>query len=79
MCIGFRIFAVKNQGKSAGLIVDLVISIAAYNYFRIFDFRIDACEFSAGTLADGAMHKGFGSSKEVDDLKSMQRRQQLKT
>jgi len=55
MYLWFRSFAVKDQYKSAVLISGLVTFIAAYHYIRIFNSWVDAYEYSAGKLADGAM------------------------
>jgi bacteriorhodopsin len=46
---------VKDQYKSAVFISGLVTFIAAYHYIRIFNSWVEAYEYGAGTLKDGAM------------------------
>merc|ERR1711904_286208 len=55
MYLWFRSFAVMEKYRSAVLISGLVTFIAAYHYMRIFNSWVDAYEYSAGTLTDGAM------------------------
>merc|ERR1712070_445618 len=55
MYLWFRSFAVKAQYQSAVLISGLVTFIAAYHYIRIFNSWVEAYEYSAGEVADGAM------------------------
>jgi len=46
---------VKDEYKSAVFISGLVTFIAAYHYIRIFNSWVDAYEYGAGNLVDGAM------------------------
>jgi len=55
MFLWFRSFAVKDQYKSAVLVSGLVTFIAAYHYIRIFNSWVEAYEYKAGTIKDGAM------------------------
>merc|ERR1712039_512444 len=51
----FRSFAVKAQYQSAVLISALVTFIAAYHYIRIFNSWVDAYQYSAGNVHNGAL------------------------
>jgi len=51
----FRSFAVKAQYQSAVLISGLVTFIAAYHYIRIFNSWVEAYNYTAGTVVDGAL------------------------
>merc|ERR1712019_4419 len=53
--MGFRATAVTDKYKSAVIISGLVTFIAAYHYIRIFNSWVDAYEYKAGELVDGAM------------------------
>merc|ERR1711964_856290 len=55
MYLWFRAFAVKDKYQSAVFISGLVTFIAAYHYFRIFNSWVDAYEYQAGKVTDGAM------------------------
>merc|ERR1719446_277537 len=55
MYLWFRSFAVKDKFQSAVLISGLVTFIAAYHYIRIFNSWVDAYEYTAGTVEDGAL------------------------
>ena len=55
MYLWFRSFAVKVQYQSAVLISGLVTFIAAYHYIRIFNSWVDAYEYKAGQMMDGAL------------------------
>merc|ERR1711965_56119 len=48
----------KAQYQSAVIISGLVTFIAAYHYIRIFNSWVEAYEYSAGTVAGGAMTIG---------------------
>jgi bacteriorhodopsin len=54
----FRSSAVKDQYRSAVLISGLVTFIAAYHYIRIFNSWVDAYQYSATTITEGAMTPG---------------------
>jgi len=58
MFLWMRSFAVKAQYQSAVIISGLVTFIAAYHYIRIFNSWVEAYEYSAGTVAGGAMTIG---------------------
>merc|ERR1719160_739868 len=58
MFLWLRVFAVRDQYRSAVIISGLVTFIAAYHYFRIFNSWVDAYEYSAGELIAGAMEIG---------------------
>jgi len=51
----FRSAAVADKYKSAVLISGLVTFIAAYHYVRIFNSWVEAYEYKAGTVVNGAM------------------------
>jgi len=55
MYLWFRAYAVKDKYQSAVFISGLVTFIAAYHYFRIFNSWVDAYEYQAGKVTDGAM------------------------
>jgi len=55
MYLWFRSTAVKDQYKSAVVISGLVTFIAAYHYIRIFNSWVDAYEYKAGDVMNGAM------------------------
>jgi len=55
MYLWLRVFAVKDQFRSAVLISGLVTFIAAYHYMRIFNSWVDAYSYAAGEVKDGAM------------------------
>merc|ERR1712031_5596 len=55
MYLWFRSFAVQEKFRSAVLISGLVTFIAAYHYIRIFNSWVDAYQYSAGTVANGAL------------------------
>merc|ERR1719217_628330 len=55
MYLWFRSFAVQEKYRSAVLISGLVTFIAAYHYIRIFNSWVDAYEYKAGNIIDGAM------------------------
>merc|ERR1711991_622866 len=61
MFLWMRSFAVKAQYQSAVIISGLVTFIAAYHYIRIFNSWVEAYEYSAGTVAGGAMTIGSPS------------------
>jgi len=51
----FRAYAVQDKYKSAVFISGLVTFIAAYHYIRIFNSWVDAYQYSAGDMKDGAL------------------------
>merc|ERR1711988_612229 len=51
----FRATSVKEQFKSAVFISGLVTFIAAYHYIRIFNSWVDAYQYSAGNVHNGAL------------------------
>jgi len=55
MYLWFRSTAVSDKYKSAVLISGLVTFIAAYHYIRIFNSWVDAYEYSAGRVENGAL------------------------
>jgi len=55
MFLWLRVFAVRDQYRSAVIISGLVTFIAAYHYFRIFNSWVDAYEYSPSKVIDGAM------------------------
>merc|ERR1712040_2516 len=55
MYLWFRAFAVKDKYQSAVLISGLVTFIAAYHYIRIFNSWVDAYQYSAGHVNNGAL------------------------
>merc|ERR1712193_153155 len=55
MYLWFRSFSVQERYRSAVLISGLVTFIAAYHYIRIFNSWVDAYEYKAGNIIDGAM------------------------
>merc|ERR1712151_44936 len=55
MYLWFRSTAVHDKFKSAVLISGLVTFIAAYHYFRIFNSWVDAYQYSAGEMNNGAL------------------------
>merc|ERR1712176_1553178 len=54
MYLWFRAYAVQDKYKSAVFISGLVTFIAAYHYIRIFNSWVDAYQYSAGTVSNGA-------------------------
>jgi len=55
MYLWFRANAVTDKYKSAVLISGLVTFIAAYHYIRIFNSWVDAYQYTAGTVKNGAL------------------------
>merc|ERR1711972_1020107 len=55
MYLWLRVFAVKDQFRSAVLISGLVTFIAAYHYMRIFNSWVDAYAYAAGEVKNGAL------------------------
>lgn len=55
MYLWFRAGAVQDKYKSAVFISGLVTFIAAYHYIRIFNSWVDAYQYSAGDVKDGAL------------------------
>lgn len=55
MYLWFRAGAVQDKYKSAVFISGLVTFIAAYHYIRIFNSWVDAYQYSAGTVSNGAL------------------------
>merc|ERR1719189_3487408 len=55
MYLWFRAYAVQDKYKSAVFISGLVTFIAAYHYIRIFNSWVDAYQYSAGTVSNGAL------------------------
>jgi bacteriorhodopsin len=55
MYLWFRSFAVKDRYQSAVIISGLVTFIAAYHYIRIFNSWVDAYQYTAGKVANGAL------------------------
>jgi bacteriorhodopsin len=55
MYLWFRAYAVQDKYKSAVFISGLVTFIAAYHYIRIFNSWVDAYQYSAGDVKDGAL------------------------
>jgi len=55
MFLWFRSFAVKDRYQSAVIISGLVTFIAAYHYIRIFNSWVDAYQYTAGKVANGAL------------------------
>merc|ERR1712217_209077 len=55
MYLWFRAGAVQDKYKSAVFISGLVTFIAAYHYIRIFNSWVDAYQYSAGDMKDGAL------------------------
>jgi len=55
MYLWFRAGAVQDKYKSAVFISGLVTFIAAYHYIRIFNSWVDAYQYSAGKVKDGAL------------------------
>jgi len=55
MFLWFRSFAVQEKYRSAVLISGLVTFIAAYHYIRIFNSWVEAYEYKAGAVKDGAL------------------------
>jgi len=55
MYLWFRAGAVQDKYKSAVFISGLVTFIAAYHYIRIFNSWVDAYQYSAGKVQDGAL------------------------
>jgi len=51
----FRSFSVMDKYQSAVLISGLVTFIAAYHYMRIFNSWVEAYEYKAGSVHDGAL------------------------
>jgi len=58
MYLWFRHTAVEEKYKSAVLISGLVTFIAAYHYMRIFNSWVEAYEYKAATVSNGAMELG---------------------
>merc|ERR1739846_198279 len=55
MYLWFRAGAVQDKYKSAVFISGLVTFIAAYHYIRIFNSWVDAYQYSAGQIVNGAL------------------------
>merc|ERR1712003_487249 len=55
MYLWFRAGTVQDKYKSAVFISGLVTFIAAYHYIRIFNSWVDAYQYSAGKVQDGAL------------------------
>jgi len=55
MYLWFRANAVTDKYKSAVLISGLVTFIAAYHYIRIFNSWVDAYQYTAGEVKNGAL------------------------
>merc|ERR1712151_832572 len=55
MYLWFRATAVKDHYASAVFISGLVTFIAAYHYIRIFNSWVDAYQYSAGNVNNGAL------------------------
>jgi len=58
MYLWFRSFAVEERYRSAVLISGLVTFIAAYHYMRIFNSWVEAYEYKAASIHNGAMDLG---------------------
>merc|ERR1719498_2258946 len=55
MFLWFRSFPVKDRYQSAVIISGLVTFIAAYHYIRIFNSWVEAYEYTAGDVVNGAL------------------------
>jgi len=55
MYLWFRATAVQDKYKSAVIISGLVTFIAAYHYIRIFNSWVDAYQYQAGEVKNGAL------------------------